>query len=85
MNIVKDLKGFLRLEKNKIVQAQISTLFNNSDNLTFTINNKNDEKITTLFSSRAEPLVKRYKFIKGFEEGYLDFYSSKKIRYQNQD
>ncbi|MDC3373397.1 AsmA-like C-terminal region-containing protein, partial [Candidatus Pelagibacter sp.] len=39
------------------------------------------EKITTLFSSKARPLVKRYKFIKGFEdsqEGYLDFYSSKK-------
>jgi hypothetical protein len=33
-----------------------------------------------LFSSKAKPLVKRYKFIKGFEdsdEGYLDFYSSK--------
>jgi hypothetical protein len=38
------------------------------------------KKITTLFSSKAKPLVKRYKFIKGYEdsdEGYLDFYSSK--------
>ena len=44
-------------------------------------NGKEGEKITTLSSSRAKPLVKRYKFIKGFEdnnEGYLDFYSSKK-------
>ncbi len=34
-----------------------------------------------MFSSKAKLLVKRYKFIKGFEdsnEGYLDFYSSKK-------
>ena len=37
-----------------------------------------DSKITTLYSSRAKPLVKRYKFIRGFDEGYLDFYSSKK-------
>ncbi|MDA9631574.1 AsmA-like C-terminal region-containing protein, partial [Candidatus Pelagibacter sp.] len=45
---------------------------------TFTINTNNDEKITTLFSSKAEPIVKRYKFVKGFEEGSLDFSSSKK-------
>ena len=31
-----------------------------------------------MYVDRAEPLVKRYKFIKGFEEGFLDFYSSKK-------
>ncbi len=38
----------------------------------------NNEKITTLFSSNAKPLVNRYKFIKGFNEGSLDFYSIKK-------
>ena len=38
----------------------------------------NNEKITTFFSSRAKPIVSRYEFIKGYEEGYLDFYSSKK-------
>ena len=37
-----------------------------------------DEKITTLFSDYPKPLIKRYKFIKGFEEGVLDFYSIKK-------
>ena len=47
--------------------------------LAFTINtNQNNEKITTLYSEYAKPLVKKYKFIKGFEEGYLDFYSFKK-------
>ena len=37
---------------------------------------------------KAKPLVKRYKFIKGFEdsdEGYLDFYSSKKMVFQIQN
>ncbi|MDA9678371.1 AsmA-like C-terminal region-containing protein, partial [Candidatus Pelagibacter sp.] len=33
--------------------------------------------ITTLFSDEAKPLVDRYKFIKGFSEGKLDFYSIK--------
>ena len=80
-NIVKNLSGKLRIVDNKVSQANISALFANNENLTFTINTKDSEKITTLFSSRAKPLVKRYKFIKGFEEndeGYLDFYSFKK-------
>ena len=77
-DVVKNLNGTLLFEKSKITKANISALFDNNENLIFTINTKNGEKITTLFSSKAKPLVKRYKFIKGYEEGYLDFYSSKK-------
>jgi hypothetical protein len=79
-NIIKNLKGKLQIKDNTVDQADISALFDNNKNITFSINTKDDEKITTLFSSKAKPLVKRYKFIKGFEdsdEGYLDFYSSK--------
>jgi hypothetical protein len=79
-NLIKNLKGKLQIINNKVDQADISALFDNNKNITFSINTKDDEKITTLFSSKAKPLVKRYKFIKGFEdsdEGYLDFYSSK--------
>ena len=79
-NVIKNLKGKLQIKDNKVDQADISALFDNNKNITFSINTKDDEKITTLFSSKAKPLVKRYKFIKGFEdsdEGYLDFYSSK--------
>ena len=76
-NIISDLKGNFYIENNKIHQANISAFFDNNEKLTFTINTNNDEKITTLFSSKAKPLVKRYKFIKGYEDGYLDFYSSK--------
>jgi hypothetical protein len=80
-NVIKNLKGKLQIKDNKVDHADISALFDNNKNITFSINTKDDEKITTLFSSKAKPLVKRYKFIKGFEdsdEGYLDFYSSKK-------
>ena len=85
-NIVKNLNGKLRIADNKVDQANIFALFDNNKKFTFTINTKNGEKITTLFSSKAKPLVKRYKFIKGFEdsnEGYLDFYSSKKNNISN--
>ena len=40
--------------------------------------NKQKETITKFFSNYPKPLIKRYDFIKGFEEGYLDFYSNKK-------
>ena len=62
------MNGKLRIIDNKINQAKISAIFDDNKNLTFTINtNKDDEKITTLYSSKAKPLVDRYKFIKGFE------------------
>jgi len=80
-NIVKNLNGKLRIVDNKVNQAKISAIFDSNENLTFTIKTKDGEKITTLNTSNAKPLVNRYKFIKGFEAnegGYLDFYSSKK-------
>ena len=76
-NVISDLKGNFYIKNNKIHQANISAFFDNNEKLTFTINTNNDEKITTLFSSKAKPIVQRYKFVKGYEEGYLDFYSSK--------
>ena len=86
-NVAKDLSGNLQIVDNKLYQAEISAIFDNNKDFKFTINtNKNDEKITTLYSSKAKPLVNRYKFIKGFEEtdeGYLDFYSIKKDRISN--
>ncbi|MDA9647507.1 hypothetical protein N9T17_02285 [Candidatus Pelagibacter sp.] len=78
-NIINNLIGKLNVRNNKIYASEISGDFDNQNNLKFTINTNNTgEKITTLFSSRAKPIVSRYKFIKGYEEGYLDFYSSKK-------
>ncbi len=79
---VKDLKGKINIINNKVEEADILAFYNNSQNIKFTIKtNARGEKITTLFSSKAKPLVDRYKFIKGFEdgkEGYLDFSSLKK-------
>ncbi len=78
-NYISDIKGNLFIKDNNVIDANVSAVFDNTKNLSFTINrDAANNKITTLFSSRAKPLVKRYKFIKGFDEGYLDFYSSEK-------
>jgi len=78
-SIIKNFKGKLNIKDNKVFFADVFGNFNKTDNLKFTLNtNKDGQKVTTFFSSRAKPIVSRYKFIKGYDEGYLDFYSSKK-------
>ncbi len=78
-NYILDLKGNLFIKDNSVFDANLSAVFDNKKNISFTINSdEENNKITTLYSSKAKPLVERYKFIKGFDEGYLDFYSFKK-------
>jgi hypothetical protein len=77
-NKIDNLKGKIILSKNEVVNLNLESDFSDNKKITFTIRDNNGEKITTLFSDEAKPLVDRYKFIKGFNEGKLDFYSSKK-------
>ncbi|WP_075506514.1 AsmA-like C-terminal region-containing protein [Candidatus Pelagibacter communis] len=79
INFVKNLQGLIFIKDNEVVDANLSANFENNKNIVFSIETKNNgEKITKLYSSKAKPLVKRYKFIKGFDEGDLDFISTKK-------
>ena len=76
---INDLSGNIQFEKNKITNASINSQFFDNKKINFSIRtNDIGEKITTLYSGNATPLVKKYKFIKGFSEGNLDFYSIKK-------
>jgi len=76
---VNDLKGFIIFKNNKIDKLDLNSTFINNKKLNLTINiNKENEKITTISSNNPKPLVAQYKFIKGFEEGVLDFYSIEK-------
>ncbi|MDC0974801.1 hypothetical protein OAR46_02550 [Candidatus Pelagibacter sp.] len=77
-NKIDNLKGKIILSKNEVVNLNLESDFSDNKKIAFTIRDNNGEKITTLFSDEAKPLVDRYKFIKGFNEGKLDFYSSKK-------
>ena len=78
-NSANNLRGFLSIDNNEITELNLESEFTNKKDIKFTIKtNDNGEKITTLFSNDAKPLVDRYKFIKGFSEGVLDFYTTKK-------
>ena len=70
-------------QNNEIVKANLIGNFSDDKRFNFTINTNQDNKITTLYIDKAEPIVRRYKFIKGFDEGSLDFYSSKKFNETN--
>ena len=79
INFVNNLQGLIFIKDNKFIKSNLSAYFDNNKNIIFSIETTNKgERITKLFSSKAKPLVKRYKFIKGFEEGSLDFVSTKK-------
>ena len=78
-NYMNNLNGNINFRNNKINELKLESTFPNEKKISLTIKtNNNSETITKLFSSYPKPLIKRYNFIKGFEEGYLDFYSSKK-------
>ena len=75
-NNLSNLKGTLFFKKQQIVRGKLEGFFSEDEKLKLTVNTNGNNKITTLFLDRAKPIIRRYKFIKGFEEGKLDFYSS---------
>ena len=78
-NFVNNFSGNIIYKKNKIYKSDLVSTFPNNKKLNLTINtNENNEKITTIYSENPKPLLSSYKFIKGFEEGILDFYSVKR-------
>ena len=74
---LNSLNGYLNFSDNDVINANLIGSYSKDQKIKFTINSKNDEKITTFYSDHASPFVQRYKFIKGFNEGSLDFNSSK--------
>ena len=76
---IKNLFGDFTFKENKLDKLNLESIFPNNKKINLSIETNNqDETITKLFSNHPKPLIKRYDFIKGFEEGYLDFYSIKK-------
>ena len=77
---LSNFKGDILIRDKEIQKADLIGSFSKNKKLKLTINSNNNNKITTLFVDEAKPFVKRYNFIKGFDEGSLDFYSSKKSK-----
>ena len=79
INYMNNLYGNINFTNNKINTLKLESTFQNQKKINLSIKtNDSSEIITRLFSAYPKPLIKRYNFIKGFEKGYLDFYSTKK-------
>ena len=79
INYINNLNGNLNFNNNKIDDLKLESTFPNKKTINLSIKtNKNSETVTRLFSAYPMPLIKRYNFIKGYEEGYLNFFSTKK-------
>ena len=78
-NFINDLTGLINFNKNEINDLSLKSIFPNNKRIILLITtNDQQEKTTKLFTGYPKPLIKRYDFIKGFEEGRLDYYSIKK-------
>ena len=75
---ILNLKGNFKMKGDDVYDLSLISNFQNKDVLSMSIKTKNQQKVTTFYSEQAKPFVKKYKFIKGFEGGKLDFYSVKK-------
>ena len=82
-HLIEDLNGYLTFNNNEVIDANLLGDFSNNKRINFTIRSTSNEKITTLYSDLAKPFVNRYKFIKGFEEGNLNFHSIKQNNVSN--
>ena len=79
VNYLKNLSGNINFDNSKISDLKLEATFPNEKKINLFIKtNNNSETITKFFSAYPKPLIERYDFIKGFEEGFLDFYSTKK-------
>ena len=78
------LNSNLIIKDNQVFNLNLLSKFPNNKEFRVSVRtNPNQEKITTVFTNHAKPLVKKYKFIKGFDGGSLDFYSISKNKKSN--
>ncbi len=77
-NYIENVIGEIKYKNNKIIKLNLDGLFNNGEALSIKTFKRNEELITNIFTHYPKPIIDRYKFIKGFEEGVLDFQSIKK-------
>ena len=77
-HILSNFNGNLFFKNQKIIKGNLIGFFSKDQKIEFTVRSKDGQVIKTLFLDKAKVIVSRYKFIKGFERGILDFYSTKK-------
>ena len=86
INHLNNLSGYIILKNNKINNLILDADFPNDKNISLTVlTNDAKETTTSLITDYPKPLIKRYKFIKGFEEGNLNLKSIKKDGVSNSE
>ena len=84
VNFINNLSGVLSFKNNKINDLKLKSIFPNNKKISLSIKtNDKQEKITKFSTDYPKPLIKRYDFIKGFEDGFLVYQSVKKDRISN--
>ena len=79
INFMDDLSGTLIFKNNKIDYLNLKSFFPDNKKISLLIKTNNkQEKITEFSTDYPKPIIKRYDFIKGFEEGFLVYQSVKK-------
>ena len=77
-NTINNLNGNLEIKNSKIFDLNLNSDFSNNEKIFISIKTQKDNAVVTTFhSDRGKPFVKKYKFVKGFEGGNLDFSSTK--------
>ena len=77
-NFSKNLLGKVIIKNNKVHNLSLSSIFEDDGKFKLDVKTlNNNQKITSFYSDNAEPFVKNYKFVKGFNGGKIDFYSVK--------
>ena len=82
-HIIYNLLGEIVFNNNKITKLSLNSKFKDNKNVSLSIVNKNGDQITTFYSDFAKPFVKKFKFIKGFEEGKINYSSTKQNKKSN--
>ena len=75
-HVLKNLKGKVSIINNKIDKAKLSAKFSEGKKFIYNKDDLNGKKVTTIYSDVAKPFVKKFNFIKGFEDGKFDYTST---------
>ena len=73
---LKNLNGKVIIKNNNIDKADFSGKFDKKNKFNYKKDKIDGNKVTIIYSDLAKPFVKKFDFIKGFEDGKLDYTST---------
>ena len=71
-----NVNGRADIKENIVDKINLSATYDQNNNFTYTKDEIDGKKVTTIFSDFAKPFVKKFDFVNGFEGGKLDFIST---------